>query len=133
MRPTTRGKLCVPALLAVTTIAAPACTEKPTTSSSDSSSGAQTGTDSTPTTGPTTGPTTTGNTGNTGTDGLTTGALPDCAPLPDMATCEAETGCFWFEDLGECIVDCTKLTDEATCVGQPFCSWFDEMCSLVLA
>ena len=107
----------MPALLAVTTIAAPACTEKPTTSSSDS--------DSTASTGANTGPTT----GNTGT----TGGLPDCASLPDAPTCEAETGCFWFADVNQCVVDCTKLTDETTCVGQPFCSWFDEMCSLVLA
>ena len=77
---------------------------------------------------------TTSTSSTTATDtGNTTGGLPTCAPLPDPAACEAEPGCYWFTDLGECIVDCSKIKDQATCQMQAYCSWFDETCELVLA
>lgn len=122
----------MPALLAVITVAAPACTDKPTTPSTESGTSDPTSTDSTDSSDGTATATPT-STGSSGTDtGSTTGGVPTCAPLPRPA-CEAEKGCYWFPDLGECIVDCAMIKDQATCQMQEYCSWFDGTCDVVIA
>lgn len=141
-----RTNFCVPAFLAVTTVAG--CgegdrTTQATTSATEADTGEQTGSRTDPATSSpaTTEPTTTEPAGtttatttttdaSTGADtGDTTGGeLPECLKIPDMATCEATPGCVWDGFEMYCILDCGAITDQATCDGSNFCAWFDGFC-----
>lgn len=125
VRPTIRGKLCVPAFLAVTTVGAPGCADKPTTTTTTDSS---TGTETTPTTSPTT------TESAATTTGTTTGEPVECSTLADQAACMTESTCYWFPPVSQCIFDCEQIKSQAACNMQDFCSWYDdEGCRLVLA
>jgi hypothetical protein len=125
--PSDLRRLCVPAFLAISSVAAPACgdgneptTEPPTTEPA-------TGTDAT--TGATTGATT-----DDPTTGMTTetGDPPMCERFADQAACEAEEACAWTPEVGGCIVDCSLIPDEPTCQAQDYCLWIGDKCELVL-
>lgn len=134
----------MPAFLAVSAVG-PACGDDGKTTASTGTT-TQTATDPTgPTTGtatttPTTGSTgtTTGSptTGNTGADtgaATDTGGVPNCAMYDAPRPCNAEAGCTWFGDVGQCIVDCAQISDQATCNMQEYCFWIDGSCELAIA
>ncbi len=110
-----RRTLVVPTLLAVTIVAAPACTGDDKTTETEAPTGS--------TAGDTDGPTT------SGTDTAdTTGGL-DCADIgADMTTCQATTGCAWDPVLMSCVVDCYMLFEKVTCEATNYCEWYGESC-----
>jgi hypothetical protein len=126
VQPSPRRRLCVPAVLAVTTLtAAPACKGDDRTTAS---AGETSDTDSNTTTA-STGTTTNPTTGETAT-GTDTDGVPDCKAISDQATCEATALCIWPQELLACTVDCMMITDEAICGTQQFCFWENGVCEL---
>ncbi len=125
MRPLGRT-LVVPAVLAVTVVAATACGDSKPSTSSDPTETASSGT-AEPTSGSTVAtmvPTSTGTTD--------TGDVPDCKMYGTEAPCAAVSGCFWYAEIGQCVSDCELIKDEATCKMQDYCEWFNEQCTLLL-
>lgn len=124
----TLGKtLVVPAVLAVSVVAA--CGDSKPSTTSDATSTAASSSTAEPTT-PTSG--TTMATTPTSTGATDTGGLPDCSMFGGEAACEAEMLCFWYAEIGQCVVDCPQIKDEATCNTQGYCEWFNNQCELLL-
>lgn len=126
MRPLGRT-LVVPAVLAVTVVAATACGDSKPSTTSDPTETASSGTAEPTTSGSTVAtmvPTSTGTTD--------TGDVPDCKMYGTEAPCAAVSGCFWYAEIGQCVSDCELIKDEATCKLQDYCEWFNEQCTLLL-
>jgi len=118
----------VPAVLAVSVLGACGDDKTPTTSDATQPATSSTAEPIT-STGTTTAPTSTGVTTTGATD---TGGVPECSMYGAEAPCMAEPGCFWFAELGQCIVDCPQIKDQVTCEMQDYCEWFENQCSLLL-
>lgn len=121
----------MPAVLAVTVVAATACgdnnpstTSDPTQPATSSSTAEPTSSGTTVATVTTMVPTSTGTTD--------TGDVPDCSMYGSEAPCVAVAGCFWYAEIGQCVSDCEMIKDEATCKMQDYCEWFNEQCTLLL-
>ena len=46
-----------------------------------------------------------------------------CEDIADMAVCDAEAGCGWSEEFGECINTCTLIMTQSECVAADRCTW----------
>jgi hypothetical protein len=116
-------------VLAVSVLGSCGDDKTPTTSDPTQPVTSSTAEPTTSSTGTTTAPTSTGVTTTGATD---TGGVPECSMYGAEAPCTAEPGCFWFAELGQCIVDCPQIKDQVTCEMQDFCEWFENQCSLLL-
>ncbi|WAS90885.1 hypothetical protein [Nannocystis punicea] len=143
MRPDIGRRLCVPAILAVSSVTAtPACsntdkttmtettgpsTEGPTTSTTTTTDTTTMGPEPTGTTTDATAATATTTTTEADTDGV-----PDCEEIEDQPTCVATPLCAWPPEIQQCTVDCAKITDEAVCGVQQLCAWIDGQCQMLI-
>lgn len=127
-----RRRLCVPALLAVSTVsAAPACSDDEKMTEPTTTAATTDATDST-TTGTVTG-TTMDPTMATMVTGTDTGAVPECRMIKDQPTCEATPLCMWPPEESECMLDCMQIDDETVCMAtQEFCTWVDGKCEMLV-
>ncbi|MCY0989585.1 hypothetical protein OV203_20780 [Nannocystis sp. ILAH1] len=139
MRPDIGRRLCVPAILAVSSVtAAPACSKDDKTTMTETTGTSEDGPTSTSTsttttaTEPTTGTTMDPTAATTTTTETDTDGVPDCGAIEDQATCEATPLCAWPPEILQCTVDCMQITDEAVCGVQQFCAWIDGACEMLI-